>query len=172
MGETPALLNSTARASAWESRCALLPASASTCSAYSCRTIFGLRHTACVRTVSNQMRMSLDTGDRSNENVTGPVRWYGLDVSQLVKQWYAGMPNNGLFLQAGYSTAAYFFASSEAADVNLRPRLVVQYYIPGPSPHILRDAPIPLPDEPGPQPGCTPVPIPPDLADRLRELPD
>lgn len=92
----------------------------------------------------------------------GPSRWYGFDLTKLVQDWYGGAPNEGVLLRAGYSTAAYFFASSEAGDVLRRPRLVMQYYVPSSSPVIVQDEPILLPTMDLAEPTSTPEPAPPE----------
>ncbi|OQB28039.1 MAG: Serine-aspartate repeat-containing protein D precursor [Chloroflexi bacterium ADurb.Bin180] len=97
----------------------------------------------------------------------GPTRWYGWDVTNLVKQWYAGMPAEGVLLRGGTSTASFFFASAEAEQVSKRPRLVIQYWLPGGSPVIVRDEPIPLPRDDRPMPTATPVVPPKELLERL-----
>jgi len=71
----------------------------------------------------------------STITTSGMARWYAFDITTLVQSWLAGTyANNGIMLRGASPTAgaAFYFASSEAAEANLRPRLVITLGGPGP----------------------------------------
>ncbi len=83
----------------------------------------------------------LGTPDRSPEYsdfkfVNGVQRWIELDVTDLARRWLQNpASNNGVFISA-FSNARtqYDIASSENADVRLRPQLVLEYLNPSLTP--------------------------------------
>ncbi len=57
----------------------------------------------------------------------GTTGWYGIDVSELVRQWVnGGAPNEGLFMQAHRYWIGAYFASGNNHDASLRPKLTVR----------------------------------------------
>jgi len=67
----------------------------------------------------------------STVTANGILRWFNLDLTQLVQSWYLGnQPNYGLLLRAT-STAAYsyFLASADHVNPALRPKLVLTYWV-------------------------------------------
>ena len=59
----------------------------------------------------------------------GPLQWYRWELTDLVQQWVAGLPNNGVLLrQSVYDNASFHFASAEHGVPALRPRLVIHYH--------------------------------------------
>jgi hypothetical protein len=64
----------------------------------------------------------------SSLTTAGPRKWYAFDLTGLVQQWVNGIaPNNGVLLHAEFTPYDVFLASSESAQVSLRPKLVVTY---------------------------------------------
>jgi len=64
---------------------------------------------------------------------SGVRRWYEFSLTNAVQGWISGsMPNNGVLLRAtavDYD-GSLLFSSAQAEDANLRPRLVINYYVP------------------------------------------
>ncbi len=72
-------------------------------------------------------------------NVSRLNSWVSLDVTSLVAKWLANpSSNHGILLKGpSYANVRYTYASSEAENVSIRPRLRVTYYVeggPGPTP--------------------------------------
>lgn len=69
-------------------------------------------------------------------NASSVVGWMAWNVTNMVKDWHnpLGFPNVGLFLtEANEATGTlHSFVSSDAATPALRPRLTIQYMVPGP----------------------------------------
>lgn len=64
----------------------------------------------------------------SSVTTSGIGKWYSLDVHSSVQSWVNGsLVNQGLLLQAPYSTASFQFASAQSGRINLRPTLVITY---------------------------------------------
>jgi hypothetical protein len=79
--------------------------------------------------------------DRSSEpcgmtTLTTSNRWYGVDISPAVRSWAAGLAeNHGVVLLSGPGANYHIFRSSEwAREPGDRPRLLVSYVIPTPTP--------------------------------------
>ncbi|MEM4724563.1 MAG: DNRLRE domain-containing protein, partial [Candidatus Hadarchaeum sp.] len=64
----------------------------------------------------------------STVTTSGVHKWYSFDLTRLVQNWVNGvMPNNGVLLQAAYSSAAFYFSSAQEGSVSLHPKLVITY---------------------------------------------
>jgi hypothetical protein len=79
--------------------------------------------------------------DRSSEpcgmtTLTESERWYSFDVTSAVRSWAAGtLTNNGVLLLPGAGANYHIFRSSEWwRDPSVRPRLLITYLIPTPTP--------------------------------------
>jgi hypothetical protein len=83
----------------------------------------------------------------STVTTNGTGRWYEFDLTALVQQWYGGaVANHGVLLRAvdALSTHSFYFASADNGDASLRPRLVITYSLPTPTPTAtLTDTPTP-----------------------------
>jgi hypothetical protein len=67
-------------------------------------------------------------GAESSVTTSGIAKWYGLDLTNLVRDWVNGsLANHGILLRAANSTASFQFASAESSAAGLRPMLVVTY---------------------------------------------
>jgi len=62
-------------------------------------------------------------------------QWFQWDLTAVVQDWVNGtLPNNGVLIRedSAYNEGSVYFASSEASDLEHRPRLVVRYQGPAP----------------------------------------
>ncbi|MBC7261816.1 MAG: DNRLRE domain-containing protein, partial [Chloroflexi bacterium] len=70
----------------------------------------------------------------SSIQTKGIGKWYGFDVTAVVRSWLEGsVRNNGVLLRgtSPVSWNAFYFASSQHSALELRPRLVVTYRLAG-----------------------------------------
>ncbi|MCB0237242.1 MAG: DNRLRE domain-containing protein, partial [Anaerolineae bacterium] len=110
--------------------------------------------------------------------------WERFNVTGAVAEWASGLANNGLTVRGSPNTSgqvSYDFASSEAIDLSIRPRLVFTYVLPvappTPTATATRTAtptptrtPTPTPTGPPtatPTPGPSQTPTPPPPADKV-----
>ncbi|MGQ9493171.1 MAG: DNRLRE domain-containing protein [Anaerolineae bacterium] len=64
----------------------------------------------------------------STLTTSGIRKWYSFDLTRLVQEWVNGsLTNNGVLLQATYSTGSLYFSSAQDGNVPLHPKLVVTY---------------------------------------------
>lgn len=76
-----------------------------------------------------------DTGPASLVRLNATQRWYGFDVTHLVRRWQANPSANfGVLLEAAAGTenanVEYRFASAQFPTPAQRPRLIVRYWVP------------------------------------------
>jgi hypothetical protein len=68
----------------------------------------------------------------STLQTNGVRRWYEFPLTSAVQGWVDGsLPNNGILLRATMADydGSLLFSSAQAEDANLRPRLVINYYV-------------------------------------------
>jgi hypothetical protein len=91
--------------------------------------------------------------------------WYDFDLTSLLQEWVDGsVPNNGVLLRgaAPLSTSMFYFASTQNDSVELRPKMVIHYRAPTPTPTYT-----PSPTH-TPTPTCTPTNTPTSTATPTR----
>ncbi|MBC7231659.1 MAG: DNRLRE domain-containing protein [Chloroflexi bacterium] len=101
----------------------------------------------------------------STLTTSGVKKWYSFDLTRLVQDWVNGaMANNGVLLQAAYSSGAFYFSSAQEGSVPLHPKLVITYrYGSGASPTPTATSVSPTPTQTNastPVPTNTPTPAP------------
>jgi len=71
-----------------------------------------------------------------SQTVSAIGRWYHWNVTEMVRDWIVDPTSNkGIYLGGnGENNVQYDFASSEYAEVSIRPRLVITYTLPLPTP--------------------------------------
>ena len=82
----------------------------------------------------------------SNVQTQGVGRWYGFDLTAVVRSWLEGsLTNNGVLLRgtSALSNNAFYFASAQHNNLALRPKLIVTYRVTGSPTPTPRTSPTP-----------------------------
>jgi hypothetical protein len=85
--------------------------------------------------------LDYDPGSVAATELNYTNQWYAWDLTEMAQQWVANpVSNEGVLIVADGLSTQYQFRTSEIPAANLRPSLVVTYYLGGPSPTPTRTA--------------------------------